>query len=93
MTDYEKLLKKANVVEGSEEAKQLAEIVSNLIFSKEELPYEEIGDRALQIYNDVRAETRNERDVSECFNEETGEFDWDKYQYLCDISDYWDCSE
>lgn len=37
--------------------------------------------------------TRNEQDVAECYNEETKEFDWNAYQYLCDIADYWDCEE
>lgn len=37
--------------------------------------------------------TRNEQDISECWNEETGEFDWEQYQRLCDIADYWDCDE
>ena len=93
MTDYEKLLKKANIVEGSEEAKQMAQIVNSLIFYHTELPYDEITVKALQIYNDVRAESRNEQDVRECFNADTGEFDWNKYQELCDISEYWDCPE
>lgn len=26
---------------------------------------------------------------SECYDED-GEFDWDKYQELCDQADYWD---
>lgn len=36
---------------------------------------------------------RNEQVAQECWNEEKQEFDWDKYQYLCDIADYWDCEE
>lgn len=37
--------------------------------------------------------TRAEQNVMECWDEENKEFDWDKYQYLCDCADYWDCEE
>lgn len=37
--------------------------------------------------------TRVEQNISECWNEEEKEFDWDKYQYLCDIAEYSDCEE
>ena len=37
--------------------------------------------------------TRNEYDIEMCWDEETNEFDWDEYQYLCDIADYWSCEE
>ena len=37
--------------------------------------------------------TRNEYDIALCWDEETNEFDWDTYQYLCDIAEYWDCEE
>lgn len=37
--------------------------------------------------------TRNEYDVDVCYDNETKEFDWDMYQYLCDIADYADCEE
>ena len=37
--------------------------------------------------------TRNEQDIQECWDDEKFCFDWDKYQYLCDIADYWDCEE
>ena len=37
--------------------------------------------------------TRNEYDVQTCWDEEAKEFDWEEYQYLCDIADYWDCDE
>lgn len=37
--------------------------------------------------------TRNDYDIELCWDEETEEFDWDKYQYLCDIAEYWDCEE
>ena len=37
--------------------------------------------------------TRNEYDVQLCWNEETEEFNWEEYQYLCDIAEYWDCDE
>lgn len=37
--------------------------------------------------------TRNEQDIQECYDKETGEFDWEMYQYLCDIADYWDMDE
>lgn len=37
--------------------------------------------------------TRNEQDIIECWDEETKEFDWDKYQYLCDIAEYWNMEE
>lgn len=32
---------------------------------------------------------RVQQNVEECWNEETREFDWDRYQYLCDIAEYW----
>jgi len=35
--------------------------------------------------------TRNEYDIEMCYDEDTREFDWDEYQRLCDIADYWDC--
>ena len=35
--------------------------------------------------------TRNEYDIEMCWDEETNEFDWDEYQHLCDIAEYWDC--
>lgn len=34
-----------------------------------------------------------QRNVEECWDEETREFDWDRYQYLCDIAEYWDMDE
>lgn len=37
--------------------------------------------------------TRNEYDITLCWDEETNEFDWDTYQYLCDITEYWECEE
>ena len=37
--------------------------------------------------------TRNEQDIQEGWDHEKKEFDWDEYQYLCDIADYWDCEE
>lgn len=37
--------------------------------------------------------TRVEQDILECMDEETGEFDWDTYQYLCDIAEAWDMDE
>lgn len=37
--------------------------------------------------------TRNEYDIELCWNEEAKEFDWDEYQRLCDIADYWECEE
>lgn len=36
---------------------------------------------------------RVEQNLSECWNDECGEFDWDEYQYLCDVADYWDMDE
>lgn len=36
---------------------------------------------------------RAQRDVEECWDEETKEFDWDRYQYLCDIAEYWGMDE
>lgn len=36
---------------------------------------------------------RVEQNVNECWNEERREFDWDKYQSLCDIADYWEADE
>lgn len=37
--------------------------------------------------------TRVEQNIAECWDEETREFDWDQYQYLCDIQAEWDCEE
>ena len=37
--------------------------------------------------------TRNEYDIALCWDEETNEFDWDEYQYLCDCAEYWECEE
>ena len=37
--------------------------------------------------------TRNEHDIMECWDEENKEFDWDEYQKLCNIAEYWDCDE
>lgn len=37
--------------------------------------------------------TRNEYDIMECWDEENKEFDWDEYQKLCDIAEYWGCDE
>lgn len=37
--------------------------------------------------------TRNEQDILECWDEETKEFDWDEYQHLCDIAEYWDSED
>lgn len=37
--------------------------------------------------------TRNEQDVRECWNETTEEFDWERYQELCDNAEYWDSEE
>ncbi len=37
--------------------------------------------------------TRNEQDIMECWDEENQEFDWDRYQYLCDIAEEWDMEE
>ena len=37
--------------------------------------------------------TRNEHDIMECWDEANKEFDWDEYQKLCNISEYWDCDE
>lgn len=33
---------------------------------------------------------RQHRD--ECYDED-GNFDWDEYQYLCDLADYWEMDE
>lgn len=33
---------------------------------------------------------RSHRD--ECYDED-GNFDWDEYQYLCDLAEYWDMDE
>ena len=40
-----------------------------------------------------RPMTRNEYDIQECWDEETREFDWEHYQHLCDIAEYWGCEE
>lgn len=37
--------------------------------------------------------TRNEQDVNECYDETNNSFDWELYQQLCDIAEYWDCEE
>lgn len=37
--------------------------------------------------------SRNEQDILECYDEENKEFDWETYQQLCDIADYWGCDE
>ena len=36
---------------------------------------------------------RVSNDVWECTDHDTGEFDWDEFQYLCDCADYWGCEE
>lgn len=46
----------------------------------------------------IRAGSESEFDsfvrqhLDECYDED-GEFDWEKYQQLCDIADYWDMDE
>lgn len=37
--------------------------------------------------------TRTEQNIDECYDTETGEFDWYEYQYLCDCADYWESEE
>lgn len=37
--------------------------------------------------------TKNEYDIALCYDEEDNSFDWDEYQHLCDIAEYWDCEE
>lgn len=34
---------------------------------------------------------RVNENILECMNEDG--FDWELYQYLCDIGDYWECEE
>lgn len=34
---------------------------------------------------------RVEQNITECSHEDG--FDWEQYQYFCDIADYWDCKE
>lgn len=36
---------------------------------------------------------RVEQNITECYDEETNEFDWEQYQYLCDIGEYWECDD
>lgn len=36
---------------------------------------------------------RVQQNVNECWDEETKEFDWDCYQRLCDIAEYWGSEE
>ena len=36
---------------------------------------------------------RVEQNIMECTDPETGEFDWEMYQYLCDIAEYAGCDE
>ena len=31
--------------------------------------------------------------IHECWDEEHREFDWDKYQEMCDQADYWDMED
>ncbi len=40
-----------------------------------------------------RKMTRADQNAYECWGEESKEFDWEEYQKLCDIADYWDCEE
>lgn len=35
---------------------------------------------------------RVEQNIIESYDE-NGDFDWERYQYFCDIADYWDCDE
>lgn len=37
--------------------------------------------------------TRNEQDILECYDEDNKNFDWELYQQLCDIADYWEAEE
>lgn len=37
--------------------------------------------------------TRVEQDILESTDPETGAFDWETFQYLCDIAEYSDCEE
>lgn len=37
--------------------------------------------------------SRTEQNIFECWDEDNQEFDWDEYQHLCDIADYWECEE
>lgn len=39
--------------------------------------------------NAMNDEQRVEQNICEC-TDENGRFDWDEYQHLCDIADYWD---
>lgn len=40
-----------------------------------------------------RDEMIAEQNAIECLDEITNEFDWDRYQYLCDCGEYWNCEE
>lgn len=31
-----------------------------------------------------------DQSIDECWDEDTKDFDWNEYQYLCDIAEYWD---
>jgi hypothetical protein len=44
-------------------------------------------------YDPFETMTRSECDALLCYDEETKEFDWDEYQHLCDIADYWNCED
>ena len=37
--------------------------------------------------------TRVEYNIELCWDEDIKEFDWDEYQHLCDIAEYWNCEE
>lgn len=36
---------------------------------------------------------RIEQDIEECYDDIGEVFDWDAYQVLCDIADYWNMEE
>lgn len=37
--------------------------------------------------------TMTEQDVLECYDEDNKKFDWDLYQQLCVIADYWNVED
>lgn len=44
-----------------------------------------------RIEENIGENDRVSQNVFECTNQNG--FDWDEYQYMCDIADYWNCEE
>lgn len=37
--------------------------------------------------NDIYLEEINDYNINECWDEDNNDFDWERYQYLCDLVD------